>query len=234
MSDTANPGKLASTPLAGAGEFDARLKRTDENRWLATRYAPAEARERLVAIYLLHQELGRALQAKEAMLGKIRIQWWRETLEQLTGKTALRRHDLSEELARVLKDRSDLIAPINDLIDRFDDVLDDHLRAGGHGANSAHEQRHLAAEAALARLAGRVLDASITPGDLEVLARCGEAHLAKVARLLDADARWESARKAARALPANLWPAILHLAPRDAYALQKRWRMFRAMASRRL
>ena len=52
MSDTSNPGNLAS-----AAEFDARLKRTDENRWLATRYAPPEARELLVAVYLLHHEL---------------------------------------------------------------------------------------------------------------------------------------------------------------------------------
>ena len=83
MSDTSNPGNLAS-----AAEFDGRLKRTDENRWLATRYAPPEARERLVAIYLLHQELSRALHTKEAMLGKIRIQWWRETVEQIETKVA--------------------------------------------------------------------------------------------------------------------------------------------------
>ena len=38
MSDTANPANLASAPLSGAKEFDARLRRTDENRWLATRY----------------------------------------------------------------------------------------------------------------------------------------------------------------------------------------------------
>ena len=84
MSDTANPPNLASVD-----DFDARLKRTDEDRWLATRYAPQAARERLVAIYLLYQELQRALQTKEAMLGKIRIQWWRETLEQVGATAAL-------------------------------------------------------------------------------------------------------------------------------------------------
>ena len=45
MSDTANPPALAS-----ADDFDARLKRTDEDRWLATRYAPDGKRPLLVAL----------------------------------------------------------------------------------------------------------------------------------------------------------------------------------------
>ncbi len=75
MSDTAIPPTLAS-----AGDFDARLKQADEDRWLATRYAPKAGRELLVAIYLLNRELQRTLQAREPMLGKIRLQWWRETM----------------------------------------------------------------------------------------------------------------------------------------------------------
>ena len=46
MSDTANPANLASSE-----EFDARLKRTDEDRWLATRYAPQAGRERLFQLF---------------------------------------------------------------------------------------------------------------------------------------------------------------------------------------
>jgi hypothetical protein len=239
MSDTANPGKLASAPLAGPEEMDARLKRTDEIRWLATRYAPAAARERLVAIYLFHQELQRALSAKEAMLGKIRIQWWRETLEQLGGKGALRRHDLAEELARVIRDRTDLLAPMSDLVDRYDDILDDHLHAGGHTPGGDHEARHLAAEASLSRLAGLALDPGATQEQLDALSRCGEAHLATVAHLGDAKARRALARSEARKLPAPFWPAIAHLAAasredKGPKPLLDRWRIFRAIISRTL
>jgi len=234
MSDTANPGNLASVALAEVREFDARLRRTDENRWLATRYAPAQARERLVAIYLLHQELARALQAKEAMLGKIRIQWWRETLAQIGGSAPLRRHDLTEELARVMRDRADLVAPIGEMIDRFDDVIDDHLQHGGHDAGEAHAARHLATEGALARLAGLALDASATQDQLDMLGRCGEAHLAAVAELPGAPERWSDARQAARRLPSALWPAVLHMAAGKASPLARRWRMFRAMARHKL
>jgi len=248
MSDTANPGKLASAaPLSSAKELDARLKRTDENRWLATRYAPEAGRELLVALYLLHQELQRALQTSEPMLGKIRIQWWRETIGQISGAGPVRRHDLAEELSRVTKDRADLVAPVNDLVDRYDDILDDHLQAGGHKAESEHEARHLAAEASLARLAGLALDASAAADRLDALSRCGEAYLALTVQLPDATQRWDTARKAARKLPVSLWPAIVQLAAvRDPYRtadnprtadkapLMKRWRVLQAMFGRRL
>ena len=187
MSDTANPANLASSE-----EFDARLKRTDELRWLATRYAPAPDRERLATIYLLHQELQRALTVSEGMIGKIRIQWWRETLEQIAGPGPVRRHDLALELARVLKDRIDLVAPISALIDRYDDVIDDHLHAGGHEPGADHGARHLAAEAQLARVAGLALDPATSPAHLDVLAVCGEAGLAIAAQLPDADARTDA------------------------------------------
>jgi phytoene synthase len=234
MSDTANPANLASG-LIPAAEFDARLKRTDENRWLASRYAPPAGRERLVAVYLLNQELQRTLGASEPMIGKIRLQWWRETLEGIAaGKP--RRHDLSLELARVMAGRADLLAAAHELVDRFDDVIDDHIHAGGHQAGDAHATRHFEAEAALTRLAGLALNAGIGADQLEALSRCGEAHLAAVADLPDAAERRKTAQAAARTLPADLWPAIAHLAADGPgqTPLRRRWRILRAVAARRL
>jgi len=234
MSDTSNPGNLAS-----AAEFDARLKRADENRWLATRYAPPEARQLLIAIYLLHHELSRALHAKEAMLGKIRIQWWRETIDQIASKSSIRRHDLAEELGCVIRNRTDLVAPLHDLINRFDDIIDDHLRSAGHEHGGAHETRHLAAEGALTRLAGQALHPSVSINQLDALTRCGEAYLAVVADTEDAADRWVTARVAAGELSPPFWPAILHLSvgspPGKARSpLSKRWRMFQAALTHRL
>lgn len=230
MSDTANPSNLAS-----AHEFDGRLKRTDEDRWLATRYAPADARDLLVALYLLNQELQRALHAKEAMLGKIRVQWWRETLEQLAGAAPLRRHDLAEELGRVLKGRGDLLQPMNALVDAYDDVLDDHLHAGGHQPEGEHESRHFAVEGAMMRLAGLALVRGADGSGLDALAEAGAARVGLTASLQEADARWASARTALRSMPAALWPAVLHLAVAKGDApLLKRWRMFVAALRRRL
>ena len=235
MSDTANPPSLAS-----AEDFDARLKRTDEGRWLATRYATPAARELLVAIYLLNQELQRTLQTKEPMLGKIRLQWWRETLEQVGGAGTLRRHDLAEELARVTAQRRDLMAPMNALVDSFDDILDDHLHAGGHQPSGEHEARHLAVEGRLVRLAGLALMPAAPEVELAAMQRVAEAALAVKAGLEDAVTRWDGAAKRARAVPSVMWPAILHLATRvdgggkERSALGKRWRMFEAALVKRL
>lgn len=231
MSDTANPPSLASTE-----DFDARLKRTDEDRWLATRYAPREGRERLVALYLLNQELQRTLHTSEPMLGKIRLQWWRETIDQIAGPGPVRRHDLAEELARITRTPADLIAPISTLIDRFDDVLDDHLHSGGHQPGSDHEARHLAVEGALMHLAGLALDPAASPQHLAALAAVGEARIAVAADLPDAALRWTTAAKAVRQVPSVLWPALLHLSlpGEGATPLQRRWRMFRASLTRKL
>lgn len=236
MSDTANTGNLASAPTPSA-EFDARLKRIDEARWLATRYAPAFDRERLAAIYCLNLELQRAISAPEAMLGKIRVQWWRETLEGLTGATPLRRHDLTLELARVLEGRGDLLAPLHAFIDRCDDIIDDHLHGASHDPSDAHHLNHMAAEAALTRLAGLTLATDATPENLKALGACGDASIAIRAGLPDAEARWAAARAAARTLPALLWPAIAHLAvvrAPHASPLKQRWNVFRAVAGRKL
>lgn len=231
MSDTANPPSLASVE-----DFDARLKRTDEDRWLATRYAPPEGRERLVALYLLNQELQRTLHTKEAMLGKIRLQWWRETIDQIAGEGPVRRHDLAEELTRVTRGRPDLIAPINALIDRFDDILDDHLHAGGHQPGGDHETRHLAVEGALMKLAALALNPAAAPEHLAAMAAAAEARLAIVADLPDAGRRWTVATTAIRKVPSMLWPALLHLAlpGPESSPLSRRWRMFTASLSRKL
>jgi phytoene synthase len=236
MSDTANTGNLASAPTPPA-EFDARLKRTDEARWLATRYAPAADRERLTAIYCLNLELQRAIAVSEGMLGKIRVQWWRETLEGLAGKAPVRRHDLTLELARVLRGRTDLLPRLDALIDRADDIIDDHMHGIPDDQVEAHRQNHMAMEAALMCAAGLSLTPDVTPEQLAGLAVCGEAYIAVTADLPDAATRWQAARVAAHALPGPLWPAIAHLAaPRgpEASPLKKRWNILRAVFSRKL
>lgn len=234
MSDTANPPKLAS-----AAEFDARLKRSDEDRWLASRYAPPVDRERLAAIYLLNQELQRTLHTKEPMLGKIRLQWWRETMEQVAGAGPVRRHDLAEELARVMTARPDLHAAASALIDRYDDILDDHLHAGGHQPGGDHEARHLAVEGALMKLAGLALYPAATSEQLTMLVALGEARLARSAELPDGARLWASAQRSARKIPGILWPAILHLAIADlpsppASDFARRWRLLKAAFTHRL
>jgi phytoene synthase len=233
MIDTAVSGSLAS-----AETFEARFRRVDELRWLASRYAPAEGRRTLAALGLLHHELLRALGTSEPMLGKIRIQWWRETLEGLMGGQAPRRHDLSEELSIVLLSREAVLIDLFRLLDRFDETLEDHLSAGGHQNDADHEARHLACEAAATLVFGRALDADAAGIWREALEACGEAALSLRAGLPEAGTRLASARDAIRGAPAALWPAVAHLAALGCGAgagpLRQRFAIFHAVLRARL
>ena len=58
------------------------LRRHDQDRYLTTLFARPPARARLIALYAFNLELARIAESvKEPMLGEIRLQWWRETLD---------------------------------------------------------------------------------------------------------------------------------------------------------
>ena len=67
----------AATP----GSAAALVRDADRDRWLATLYAPAAMRPALLAVHALDLELAKvAATTTDAMLGEIRLAWWRERL----------------------------------------------------------------------------------------------------------------------------------------------------------
>lgn len=65
--------------------LDSLIRRVDEDRWLASRFAPEAARARLVALYALNYEIAHVGEvAREPGLGAIRLQWWRDELETIS------------------------------------------------------------------------------------------------------------------------------------------------------
>ncbi|MBL8558526.1 MAG: squalene/phytoene synthase family protein [Hyphomonadaceae bacterium] len=57
------------------------VRRVDEDRWLAARFADAPTRERLSALYAFVYEVARIPEAvREPALGAVRLQWWREAV----------------------------------------------------------------------------------------------------------------------------------------------------------
>jgi phytoene synthase len=82
--------------LSRMGEI---VRRHDRERFLGALFAPAERREALFALYAFNYEVARTREVvTEPMLGQIRLQWWRETIEAIyEGKP--RRHDVAEALA---------------------------------------------------------------------------------------------------------------------------------------
>ena len=76
------------------------VRRGDEDRWLSTHYAPATARRRLCALYALHLEIERIPAiVGEPPLGEIRLQWWREALDEIRAKKKPHAHLVVEAVA---------------------------------------------------------------------------------------------------------------------------------------
>lgn len=82
------------TGLGFAGE---RLRARDPACFFASLFAPAPAREGMWLVAGVFGELLRALGTSEALVGAMRVQWWREVAE---GEA--RRHELATPLAEAM------------------------------------------------------------------------------------------------------------------------------------
>ena len=61
--------------------LDSLVRRVDEDRWLASRFAPADVRARLITLYALNHEIARSTElVSQPALGDIRLTWWREAI----------------------------------------------------------------------------------------------------------------------------------------------------------
>jgi phytoene synthase len=76
------------------------VRRVDEDRWLASRFAPADARARLIALYAVNYEIARTAEVvREAALGDIRLEWWRSALMEMETGAPARDHPALRALA---------------------------------------------------------------------------------------------------------------------------------------
>jgi phytoene/squalene synthetase len=84
-----------------SSESESLIRRVDEDRYIAALFAPVDRREHLFTLYALNHELARIAETvREPMMGAIRLQWWRETVESAReGKP--RPHDVARALAQM-------------------------------------------------------------------------------------------------------------------------------------
>lgn len=82
----------------------AQMVRThDRDRWLTVALAPAASRGRLEALYALNLEIARIQElASEPMAGRVRLQWWRESLN-AAGGGRVRDHPVLRAIAPFLQ-----------------------------------------------------------------------------------------------------------------------------------
>jgi phytoene synthase len=123
-----------------ANRLAASLRAVDPDRYFSTLFAPAPRRPYLMALYAFNNEVARVAETvREPMLGAIRLEWWRETVEGARNATP-RNHDVAKGLAALfqafdlpLKDFESLIAAraFDSSADHFPDIaaLETHLDA---------------------------------------------------------------------------------------------------------
>lgn len=105
--------------------LDALVKRTDEDRWLSSRYASRTMRRTLTALYAFNYELARIrIVASEPTLGAIRFQWWRDILVQLQQGETLPDQDIALALAEEVRAGRIRIPALESLLDRHEKAFE--------------------------------------------------------------------------------------------------------------
>jgi phytoene synthase len=97
---------------------DELVRRVDEDRWLAARFAEPPVRERLNTLYAVVYEIARIPESvREPALGAIRLQWWRDAVDAIYGGGNVARFPAAEGLAEVAREASLERQVIDEMID---------------------------------------------------------------------------------------------------------------------
>jgi phytoene synthase len=138
-------------------EADAQFRRYDPERWRATLFAPAPLRAKLVALYAFNVEIARVRETvSEPILGQIRLQWWREALDEIAAGGAVRKHPIVKAVADANLD----LAALGRAIDARERDLDDSLFAD-----------IAALEAYASRSAGSIFEAAFAAAGVDAAAQ---------------------------------------------------------------
>jgi phytoene synthase len=234
--------------MADTETLDDLVRRVDPDRWLASRFIPdPAARADVIALVAFNYELARvAGGVSNALMGEIRLTWWREAMEDIAAGKVPRKHPNVEALATSSLDPLALAA----LAEARLADLNDALPADETGILAYVD----ATAGALAVLAARRLDPAVDPHAVKGAARAyglaglwrlqqaGRSHLpgdwtqADVARRVDQ--QLQAARVALRGLSVAAFPAIVpavlakgYVRGRDPGELEKKARLTWAVAT---
>ncbi|MDX2234870.1 MAG: squalene/phytoene synthase family protein [Hyphomonadaceae bacterium] len=98
--------------------LDDLVRRVDEDRWLAARFAEPAVRARLNAFYAVVYEIARIPESvREPALGLIRLQWWRDAVAAIYSGEGVARFPAAEGLAVLVRETSLDRASLDGLID---------------------------------------------------------------------------------------------------------------------
>jgi phytoene synthase len=109
---------------------EALVRKADYDRYLATVFAPPEVRPYLFTLYAFNHEVAKTAESvTQPMLGHIRLQWWRDSIEELYGGKQ-REHEVVQALGETLRAYDLPRALFDSLIDARDNDLEEVPFAG--------------------------------------------------------------------------------------------------------
>ncbi|HEX5264018.1 MAG TPA: squalene/phytoene synthase family protein [Phenylobacterium sp.] len=194
------------------GDLDALIRRVDPDRWLSSRFiGQGAARADVIALYAFDHELARAPRvASNALLGEMRLIWWREALDEIFEGRPVRQHPAAQALAAAVARRDLQREPLETMIDARYRELDSTPMTEGEVLDWARDTGGLAAQ-----LAAQTLD----PATEAKMALAGGSAWSLGKRLADnPDLRptflkvIHAARSASRNLSVAAFPAVAHAA----------------------
>jgi phytoene synthase len=107
-------------------EIIAQVRVADYERFLAIQLAPKAKRAALYALTAFHCEMAAICdKVSEAMIGHIRLAWWREAVAEMLAGASPRHHPVTLALAPLLADARGLADDLNAIIDARASELED-------------------------------------------------------------------------------------------------------------
>lgn len=203
--------------MSDADDLDALVRRTDPDRWRASRFvADPEARADLIALYAFDHELARvAARVSTPMLGEIRLAWWSGALDEAYGGGEPRAHPTAQALAAAVRRRR----PPRELLDAMVEARGAELDAGPFADAAALDAYLDGAFGAAAEAAARLLAPEADAAGAWAAGRAwGLLRLTREPPFDRAElpervrAVLTGARPVLRRLPAAAFPAVAHLA----------------------
>lgn len=118
---------VAEVKDSGRSALAALVSRHDRDRFVTALFAPEHRRENLFVLYAFNYELAKVRElVREPMMGRIRLQWWRDTVAEIAAGKPPRQHEVAEPLARVMRAHHLSTSALQRMIDaREQDLLPD-------------------------------------------------------------------------------------------------------------
>jgi phytoene synthase len=104
------------------------VQKVDPARTLAARLAPKLEADRLIGLYAFQYEIARVSESvSEPMLGAIRLQWWREAVDEIRMGKPVRAHDVAQGLEVAISSLKSVfpLSLLDEMIDARERDLDD-------------------------------------------------------------------------------------------------------------